>query len=388
MQDQRVCLYFPNNLEAELTSQWIAQRQSDNTSWFGENFILLVEYFGWSAVSLLFILAQHVSLKGNVTCEVAWLRSRCAPSPCTPAWRTRGKSCFKVDKVLAWWTEVIKDVKGLKKWLLSCIFNSSGELQPKVAEHSISEGGSSCGSALWPSSTLWRYVFYSASSTLPAVITISCLSQQSLLFHTLLLFLPLQPFLFFFFSSPPLFSAHFHHISPTASPYRSKINFFFFFFFAHPAHAITFTLALLHLGFTFHASLICVHAVIYKVSRAQLHIFPPSVDRLSLGNKSSWCGQRSVYPVAGQWVGSCVCVLPINRSSKRPALLQPLGVHQRNFMPAHQPSLSLLLVASCILQPPGIQNFTNLPSSLPSLASLKASVSLCLNRAVSYIWWD
>lgn len=97
-----------------------------------------------------------------------------------------------------------------------------------------------------------------------------------------------------------------------------------------------------NLKFTFLICLICVHPASIKSPP------PSSVDRLSLGNKSSWCGQRSVYPLTEWRVVPRVCVLLINRPSKRPALLQPLGVHQHNFTLAPQtPLCSLLPVESC-----------------------------------------
>lgn len=136
----------------------------------------------------------------------------CAPSACSPALRLRGNSqvfMWKMsspDEV----TKVVKGVKGIKKSDYY-IFNSSGELQQEVEEHGVSEGGSSRGSALWPSSPLWRYALFSGSS---ALVTISCLSQQSLLSLTLLLFLPLHsPFCFS--ACPPLFAAVPLELTPT-----------------------------------------------------------------------------------------------------------------------------------------------------------------------------
>lgn len=102
-------------------------------------------------------LFRHISLKGKVICEAGLVEI----TPVHPHYalfhgEQEGTLVLRLkmslpDEV----TEVMKAVKGLKSDYY--IFNSSGELQQEVAEHSIGEGGSSCGSALWPSSTLWRY---------------------------------------------------------------------------------------------------------------------------------------------------------------------------------------------------------------------------------------
>lgn len=214
--------------------------------------------------------------------------------------------------------EVIKGVKGLKSDYY--IFNSSGELQQEAAEHSISEGGSSRGSALWPSSTLRRYAL------LFWLFCAACYSHNLLLVsaifivpHTTATFPPSAPsfvflpaHLFFCCSLPPYFS---HCFSLSV---KNKLFFLFLFF-------CTSILMLLHLPSHF-LTLSSLSSSVWSVSmlssiKSPMLNFPkphfsPSVDRLSLGNKSSCCGQRSVYPVAERWLGSCVCVLLINRPSK------------------------------------------------------------------------
>lgn len=158
----------------------------------------------WIDISLVFILARHASLKVKVIWEAGLMSEHSrAPSVRSPASRLGGSAQVLMlemsspDEV----TQVIKGVKGLKSDYY--IFNSFGELQREATEHSVSAGGSSRGSALWPSPPLWRYalLFWLLCS-----VTISCLSQQSLLFLTLLPFFPLHS-LFCFPACPPPFAA-------------------------------------------------------------------------------------------------------------------------------------------------------------------------------------
>lgn len=168
-------------------------------------------------------LFRHISLKGKVICEAGLVEI----TPVHPHYALlhgeQEGALSLPDEV----TEVIKAVKGLKSDYY--IFNSSGELQQEVAEHSIGEGGSSCGTALWPSSTLWRY------AVLFWLFCAACCSRYLLLVSAIFICVPPHCYfsslcpLFCFSACLPLFAAHFHHISPTASPYRSKINFFFVF---------------------------------------------------------------------------------------------------------------------------------------------------------------
>lgn len=264
-----------------------------------------------------------------------------APSVRSPASRLGGSSQVLMlemsspDEV----TQVIKGVKGLKSDYY--IFNSFGELQREATEHSVSAGGSSRGSALWPSPPLWRYalLFWLLCS-----VTISCLSQQSLLFLTLLPFFPLHS-LFCFPACPPPFAALPLELASTTFLILhlltgQKINTSFLFFFLLTSLCLP-SQPEVHFP---HLPDLCP-SYIHKASNT---LTPPSVDRLSLGNKSSWCGQRRVYPLTEWRVGPRVCVLLINRPSKWPALLQPLGVHQHNFTLAPQtPLCSLLPVESC-----------------------------------------
>lgn len=287
-QHHHVSIYFPNNLEVELTNQWWAQGQKDNKSWFGENLVLLVQWrviragiyppvspVIWQVgilkpcndwyVSLLFILAQHISLQGKVICGAGLVST----SPALLCTLTMLSCMENKEELMSLPDEVIKGVKGLKSDYY--IFNSSGELQQEAAEHSISEGGSSRGSALWPSSTLRRYAL------LFWLFCAACCSHNLLLVsaifivpHTTATFPPSAPsfvflpaHLFFCCSLPPYFS---HCFSLSV---KNKLFFIYFFLHIHP-HAITSTLTLLNLEFTFLVCLICVHAVIYKVSNAQL----------------------------------------------------------------------------------------------------------------------
>lgn len=251
-QHHHVSIYFPNNLEVELTNQWWAQGQKDNKSWFGENLVLLVQWrviragiyppvspVIWQVgilkpcndwyVSLLFILAQHISLQGKVICGAELVST----SPALLCTLTMLSCMENKEELMSLPDEVIKGVKGLKS---DYIFNSSGELQQEAAEHSISEGGSSRGSALWPSSTLRRYAL------LFWLFCAACCSHNLLLVsaifivpHTTATFPPSAPsfvflpaHLFFCCSLPPYFS---HCFSLSV---KNKL-FFYLFFFAHPS---------------------------------------------------------------------------------------------------------------------------------------------------------
>lgn len=70
-------------------------------------------------------------------------------------------------------------------------------------------------------------LFYSGSSALPASVTIFCLSQQSLLFLTLLLFHPPHS-VFCFSACPPLFAALLLELTFTVFLLINQKPFFFF----------------------------------------------------------------------------------------------------------------------------------------------------------------
>lgn len=130
-------------------------------------------------------------------------------------------------------------------------------------------------------------LFYSDSSALPAVVTSLLVSAICIVPHTAACSpSALSPLFFCLYTSFCCASSgtHFHHISPTVPPYRSE-NKLFLNFFAHPAHAVTSTLILLNLEFTFLACLICVHALIYKVSSARLPqvTFSPQCGQVIFG---------------------------------------------------------------------------------------------------------
>lgn len=151
-----------------------------------------------------------------------------APSVCSPASRLGGTS-----QVLMWEmsspdevTKVIKGVKGLKSDYY--IFNSFGELQREATEHSVSAGGSSRGSALWPSPPLWRYalLFWLLCSTHNLLLV----SAVFIVPHTAVF--PPSALALLFSCLPTYFccsssGTRFHHISHTASPYWSENKHFF-----------------------------------------------------------------------------------------------------------------------------------------------------------------
>lgn len=176
----------------------------------------------WYA-SLLFILAQHISLKGKVICEAGLVGITPVHPHCALLHgEQEGPLVLRLKMSLP--DEIVKGVKGDYH-----IFNSSGELQQEVAEHSISKRGSSSGSALWPSSTLWRYALFFW------LLCAACCSHNLLLVSAILIaphsttFLPSAPsfvflpaHLFFCCSLPPYFS---HCFSLSV---KNKLFFFFF----------------------------------------------------------------------------------------------------------------------------------------------------------------
>lgn len=174
----------------------------------------------WIDISLVFILARHASLKVRVIWEAGLMSEHsCAPSVCSPASRLEGTSQVLMlemsspDEV----TKVIKGVKGLKSDYY--IFNSFGELQREATEHSVSEGGSSRGSALRPSPPLWRYAvlfWFLCSSHILLLVSAVFIAPQTAAF-------PPSALALLFFCLPTSFccsssGTRFHHISRPASP--------------------------------------------------------------------------------------------------------------------------------------------------------------------------